>query len=221
VRRYWSLAGRARARQRLTRQEAAADQSGRPPRELPREPPREPPSDDTARGPWSPAGPELGIAAATVIVTGIAGYLTVGWAGLALVVIVAAALAVAVIRFLLPQGVADAARKAREKRVARPLTGYSHRRFVVQSAIQHRGFYDSELRPVLEHLLAARLAERHSVNLYQDPATARRLLCKNRRDAALWSWVDPDPAHRAAPGPDRRGIPRHVLARLVDRLEKL
>jgi hypothetical protein len=139
------------------------------------------------------------------------------------VAVVAAAVAVGVIRFLLPPGIVDAARKAREKRIARPVSGYSYRKFVVESGIARRGFYDSELRPVLEHLLAARLAERHGVNLYQDPAAARKLLCKQRRDAGLWQWVDPDPdvvATRAR-SKDGRGIPRHVLARLIDRLEKL
>ena len=78
-----------------------------------------------------------------------------------------------------------------------------------------------ELRPVLEHLLAARLAERHGVHLYQDPDAARRLLCRNRRDAGLWRWIDPRIRPQAGEGQERRGIPRHVLARLIDRLEKL
>jgi hypothetical protein len=173
--------------------------------------------------PWADAVPELVIAAVTVIVTAAAGYVVAGWAGLAVVAVVAAALALLVLRFLLPPGTAEAARKAREKRTARPVSGYSHRKFMVRSGIENQRFYDVELRPVLEHLLAARLAERHGVNLYQDPGAARRLLCQRRGDAVLWQWIDPDPRHRelrAAVG-DRRGIPRHVLARLVDRLEKL
>ena len=44
---------------------------------------------------------------------------------------------------------------------------------------------------MLEHLLAARLAERHGVHLYQDPEAARRLLCRSGRDADLWPWIDP------------------------------
>lgn len=173
------------------------------------------------RSPWRKAGPEMIIAEVTVIVTAVAAYAVAGWAGLAVVAVVAAALGLVVIRYLVPPGVADAARKAREKRTARPVSGYSHRRFVVQSSIQHRGFYDAELRPVLEHLLAARLAERHGVNLYQDPAAARRIFCKHRYDAALWPWVDPDPAHRAKTLAGARGISRYALARLIDRLEKL
>ncbi len=85
----------------------------------------------------------------------------------------------------------------------------------------------------LEHLLAARLAERHGVSLYLDPDGARRLLCgnDNGRDADLWYWIDPAReaaraqarAYGAADGgTDRQpGIPPRTLARLIDRLEKL
>jgi hypothetical protein len=175
--------------------------------------------DSTPVSPWHGAGPELAIAVVAVVAAGATGYAMAGWAGLGVVGVAVACVALLVIRFLLPQGVADAAKEAREKRRARPVSGYSHRRFVVRSSITQRGFYDAELRPVLEHLLAARLAERHGVNLYQDPAAARRLLCKHRRDAALWRWIDP--SARATQGTDRRGIPRYVLARLIDRLESL
>ena len=72
----------------------------------------------------------------------------------------------------------------------------------------------------LEHLLAARLSERNGVNLYQDPATARRLFCKHRGDTALWRWIAPDGANEQ-PQANRRDIPRHVLLRLIERLEKL
>jgi hypothetical protein len=171
--------------------------------------------------PWRGARPELVIATITVVATGAVGYAVAGWAGLASVAVATAAIALLVTRFLLPEGMADAARQAREKRTARPVSGYSHRKFVVESGISHLGFYDAELRPVLEHLLAARLAERHGVNLYQEPDTARRLLCKNRRDEALWYWVDPGYQLAPAKTADRRGISRYVLARLIDRLEKL
>jgi hypothetical protein len=159
------------------------------------------------------------VAAAAAVVAAVTGWAVAGWAGLAVVGLGTALLALLVIRGLLPQAIADAAKQAREKRRARPVSGYSHRRFVVESATSNRAFYDLELRPVLEHLLAARLAERHGINLYQDPAGARKLLCRNRRDAVLWEWIGP----AAAPSglQNRRGIPRYVLARLIERLEKL
>ena len=173
--------------------------------------------------PWRGTGPELVIAVVSIIGAAGAGYLMAGWAGLSVAVTVAAAAAMVVLRFLLPPLAPDEGTKTREKPLARPLSGYSHRRFVVHSSIASQGFYDSELRPVLEHLLAARLAERHGVHLYQDPDAARRLLCRHPRDADLWQWIDPRtrPETSARNAASERGIPRRTLARLIDRLETL
>jgi hypothetical protein len=176
--------------------------------------------------PWRGTAPELAIAAVAVVAAAVAGYAMAGWAGLSVVMIATTAIAMGVLRALLPQLTPDEAKKAREKKQARPLSGYSRRRFMVYSAVTSHGVYDSELRPVLEHLLAARLAERHGVHLYQDPAAARRLLCRSPRDARLWQWIDPGPESTRPQAPprinrDRRGIPRRTLARLIDRLEKL
>ena len=173
--------------------------------------------------PWHGTAPELIIAAVAVAAAAVAGYAVAGWAGLAVVAVVTAAAAMVLLRGLLPQLTPDTAKTAREKPRARTLTGYSHRRFIVHTAMTSRNYYDAELRPVLEHLLAARLAERHGVHLYQDPAAARLLLCRHPRDADLWQWIDPGarPQTAAREGPERRGIPRRTLARLVDRLEKL
>ena len=173
--------------------------------------------------PWRGTGPELVIAGVVIAVAAAAGYVMAGWAGLSVAVTAGAAAAMVVLRYLLPTPAPDAARKAREKPQARLLSGYSHRRFLLHSSIASRAFYDGELRPVLEHLLAARLAERHGVHLYQDPDAARRLLCRRPRDADLWRWIDPGtrpetPASKAGTEP---GIPRRTLARLIDRLEHL
>ena len=173
--------------------------------------------------PWRGTTPELLTAGIVVAAAAVAGYAVAGWAGLTVVAVAAAASVLVLVRALLPQLTPDAARKAREKPRARILTGYSHRRFVVHNAMTSQNYYDVELRPVLEHLLAARLAERHAINLYQDPEKARRLLCRTPRDDGLWRWIDPTtrPERSAREGPERRGIPRHTLARLIDRLEKL
>ena len=174
--------------------------------------------------PWVGTAPELGVAAVLVGAAAVAGYTMAGWPGLAVVAVATAAIAMVVLRILLPQLTPDVAKTAIQKPQTRTLTGYSHRRFVVHTAMTSEGYYNSELRPVLEHLLAARLAERHDVNLYQDPEAARRLLCRDPRDADLWRWIDP--ATRPASAPrgavdDKRGIPRRTMARLIDRLEKL
>jgi hypothetical protein len=181
------------------------------------------PEDGGMVSPWRGTAPELVIAAAAITVTAVAAYATAGWAGLAVVAAATAAGAMVLLRALLPQLTPDAAKKAPQKARARTLTGYSHRRFVVRTAMTSRNYYDVELRPVLEHLLAARLAERHGVHLYQDPDAARRLLCRHPRDAGLWQWIDPAtrPENPNREGQDRRGIPRHTLTRLIDRLEKL
>ena len=178
---------------------------------------------DGTVSPWRGTRPELVTAGVLVAATAVAGYATAGWAGLSVVAIATAAIALLVLRALLPQLTPEAAKKARAKPTARTLSGYSHRRFVVRTAMTSRGFYDGELRPVLEHLLAARLAERHGVHLYQDPAAARALLCRSSRDADLWDWVDPAARPQTVPrgGTEQPGIPRRTLARLIDRLEKL
>jgi len=185
---------------------------------------RETREDDGTVSPWRGTTPELLIAAGLVLAVAVAGYATAGWAGLSVVAVATAAIAMVGLRVLLPQATPDQARKAREKATARTLSGYSHRRFVVQTSSTSMGFYTGELRPVLEHLLAARLAERHGVNLYTDPEAARRLLCRRPRDADLWPWIDPETrpeiSVRDTAG-QQRGIPRHTLARLIDRLEKL
>jgi hypothetical protein len=186
--------------------------------------PEENRDDGAMVSPWRGTTPELLIAAAAVIAAAVAGYVTAGWTGLSVVAVVTAAAVMILVRTLLPQLTPDAAKQAREKARARTLTGYSHRRFVVHNAMTSRGYYDTELRPVLEHLLAARLAERHGVHLYQDPERARQVLCRSSREAGLWEWIDPAtrPTDTTArEHTDRRGIPRHVLARLIDRLEKL
>ena len=186
------------------------------------------PRDDSAGAtvsPWLGARPEVIIAVILAAVTALAGYLVAGWDGLAVVAVASTAVAMVVLRALLPQLTPDTAKRVREKPSERALTGYSHRRFVVKTAMSSRGFYDHELRPVLEHLLAARLAERHGVNLYTYPNAARALLCRGTRDDDLWAWIDPETRPQDEPsrdyGADTRGIPPRTLARLLDRLEQL
>jgi hypothetical protein len=87
----------------------------------------------------------------------------------------------------------------------------------VSTGLSNGPFYEADLRPVLEHLLAARLAERHGVNLYREPEAARRVFVRTAGDEALWRWlVAAQPSE-----PRTSGIPRRTLARLIDRLEHL
>ena len=98
------------------------------------------------------------------------------------------------------------------------LSGYGQRRFAVAMGVRDLAFYESELRPALEHLLAAHLAERHGVNLYTQPGAARKVFCRTARDEALWRWIDPArESQQAGSGAEAAGgIPRRVLTRLGD-----
>lgn len=171
--------------------------------------------------PWRGAGPELVIAAVAVAATALAGGLTAGWAGLAVVAIGAAALSMLVLRGLVPPSAAQWVRRSRERQTERPITGYAQRRFVVASSLASRPAYESDLRPLLEHLLAARLAENHGINLYTDPAAARRAFCRTRGDEALWRWIDPAQSLSTAERERERRITHRTLTRLVSRLEQL
>ena len=66
------------------------------------------------------------------------------------------------------------------------------------------------MRPQLQRLFAARLAERHGVEMYRHPQRARALV-----GADLWPWIDPE---ATAPQPT---LPEPVLRALLDRLEAL
>lgn len=175
---------------------------------------------------WRAARAELIIAGVTVTATAGAGYAMAGGAGAALVILVAAVVALVALRALVPAGTApdDAAmprrpRRAAEQNVAPSMSGYWRQRFAVAGGMARLNSYEAGLRRTLERLLAARLAERHGINLYEEPAAARRVLCGDGRDADLWFWVDPERPPDTAAGP--RGIPRRTLGRLLDRLEQL
>jgi hypothetical protein len=172
--------------------------------------------------PWRGARPELIIASVAVGATALAALAVAGWAGLAVVAVAAAVLAMVVLRGLAPHSAGHMVRKASDKPAARAIGGYAQRRFVVGTSVSSQAFYETDLRPALEHLLAARLAEHHGINLYAEPSRARAAFCQTRADESLWRWIDP--ATTALPGQhpgQAGGIPRRTLARLVYRLEHL
>lgn len=70
--------------------------------------------------------------------------------------------------------------------------------------------FDTVMRPQLQRLFAARLAERHGVAMYRNPQRARALV-----GAELWPWIDPE---ATTPQPT---LPEPVLRSLLDRLEAL
>lgn len=70
--------------------------------------------------------------------------------------------------------------------------------------------FSTTLRPQLQRLFAARLAEAHGVDMHRSPQRARELV-----GPELWPWLDP------GAGPPRPDLPEPALRALLDRLEAL
>jgi hypothetical protein len=170
-------------------------------------------------GAWRSAGPELAVAAVALLCCGTAAYILAGIPGTVVVVVIFTALALGVLALLVPRASLPPPRPI----PARETTSWARSYWRVQLRLREGTTsvfaYQFGLRPQLEHLLAARLAQRHGINLYTDPEAARQVVCAHSRDRDLWAWVDPDrqPPDRN----DARGIPPRTLARLVRRLEQL
>jgi hypothetical protein len=167
---------------------------------------------------WRSAQPELIIAAILFIAVSAAGYALLGPA------VAAAPGAVLVgLRSLLMQEPGRAAvdhdAGSGFAQVSVSITGFWRRRSGLTDGIRFMAAYDNGLRLTLQHLLAARLAERHGVSLARDPARARQLLLRGERDDGLWYWLDP--ARPAVTDSAQPGIPARTLTRLINQLEKL
>lgn len=74
--------------------------------------------------------------------------------------------------------------------------------------------YDLVTRPLLTSLAAARLADRHRVDLHADRAAARAVVGED-----VWHWIDP--ARDASRDSQPPGIGPGTLTLIVDRLERL
>jgi len=186
-------------------------------------------------GGWRPALPEIVIAAIAVAATGAAGYAVAGPGALAVVAVAAGLLSLAVLVSLvrqpwLPSSPEDLS--GPDPAVPAPvLSSFSRhwrRRSRLADAQASMAAYEAGVRGQLEHLLASRLAERHGISLYDDPAAARRVFAGgDPGHESLWRWIDPArpgrPAQATGPARagDQPGIPYRTLARLIDRLEHL
>ena len=171
---------------------------------------------------WRPAVPELVIAAIAVAAAALAGAAVAGWPGTVVVAAATTLIAGIMLRSVVTRSAAETPRLRQDKQRARAISGYAQRRFVVATSLTSRPMYESDLRPVLEHVLAARLAENHAVNLYTEPDKARSAFCRTRDDERLWPWIDPGQALSADERAGRKyGIPRRTLSRLITRLEQL
>ena len=175
----------------------------------------------TVAGGWRALRPELIIIVIMVISTAVAAY---GYAGSAAAFATLAVWAVVILvlfRVLVQVTPAQYASHEEDRQLHSQgsYIGFWRKRGVLVDASINMRSYDADLRPTLQHLLAARLAERHGVSLYADPEAARRLLLAGEPDDALWYWLDParPPEQRST----RQGIPQRTLTAIIDRLERL
>jgi hypothetical protein len=173
-----------------------------------------------AAGGWQACRPELAIGATLVLATSLAAY---AYAGVGLAILATAGWAVATIAFLrtlvptAPEALTE--QSSWQGQGHSSFLGFWRSRAITRDATASMVSYDVELRPTLQHLLAARLAERHGVSLYAEPGAARRILLPAQRDDALWFWLDPQRPAQTEQG--RSGIPPRTLAAILDRLERL
>jgi hypothetical protein len=178
---------------------------------------------------WRGSVPELTVTVGLILATSAAVYGYAGAGAAVVTLIVWAVVVLVLLRGLVPTAATPLAQQQDTWRTTSrsSFTGFWRKHGVLTNATASMMSYDAELRPTLQHLLAARLAERHDVNLYQDPSAARRLLLPSTarasthggRDDQLWFWLDP--ARPAETRPHVKGIPPRTLAAILDRLERL
>jgi hypothetical protein len=173
---------------------------------------------------WRGCVPELTVTVALVLATSAAVYGYAGAGAAVLTLIIWAAVLLVLARGLVTAAAPLSMPEETWRGAGRTsFTGFWRKRGVLANATASMVSYDAELRPTLQHLLAARLAERHNVNLYTDPSAARRLLfgsaTRGGGDEQLWRWLDP--SRPAETRQHVRGIPPRTLAAIIDRLERL
>jgi hypothetical protein len=171
-------------------------------------------------GGWRESRPELIIAGIAVAAVCAAALAFAGPAAAVITFAGAGVVALATVRGLTPpDDVPPSYQEARDDRSRTTFIGFWRMRSGVEAATKTMTGYDFELRGTLQHLLAARLSERHGISLYDDPDAARRLLALGGSDR-LWFWLDPSRPAVADQG-SSAGIPPRTLAAIIDRLERL
>jgi hypothetical protein len=170
---------------------------------------------------WQGSIPELVISCALIAGICVAAYGYAGAGASALVLVIWAVVILLVLRVVMPATPPPLnAVQENWQRVGRSsFLGFWRKRGMLNDAASSMVSYDTELRATLQHLLAARLADRHGISLYADPDAARRLLLRGQREQDLWFWLDPRRPAEMRQG--RRGIPPQTLAAIIDRLERL
>jgi hypothetical protein len=131
-------------------------------------------------------------------------------AGVSLALTVVVALAAA--RYVLGADAQDSGLRSSVRLLGSRAPALGEWQRIVERSLGHEGavHFATTLRPQLQRLFAARLAERHGTDLHRDPQRARTLV-----GADLWPWLDPEAA------PPQPVPPEPVLAALLDRLDAL
>ena len=171
---------------------------------------------------WRACVPELIIAAILIAASTVAVYFYAGLPAAEIMVTAWAVVALVLLRLLVPPPTATAPDEEQDRRGQRGSTsfiGFWRKRGLLVDASASMASYDAQLRVTLQHLLAARLAERHGISLYTDPAAARQVFLTSPGASDLWFWLDPE--RPAVTEQGRRGIPPRTLAAIIDRLERL
>jgi hypothetical protein len=155
------------------------------------------------------------VAAIAILLAGLAGGGVGGPAGAVAVAVIAAGLALVVVRMTIP----PVERRPTPPRYGRPdpagaFPRYRRLRSDLSWSRTSVRWYDSTVRPVLVRALRSVLAERHRLDLDTAPREACALL-----GAELWPLVDP--AGTLPDRDDRVGVDTATLAALLDRLETL
>ncbi|MEU2778578.1 hypothetical protein ABZ646_38330 [Streptomyces sp. NPDC007162] len=147
-------------------------------------------------------------AAAAEVLLALADGAAAAATGLALITSVALALG----RYAAGGGAEDSGYRRPVRLLASRAPALGGWRHVVAQSLADDGeaHFPTVMRPQLQRLFAARLAERHGVAMYRNPQRARALV-----GSELWPWIDPE---ATAPRP---ALPEPVLRLLLDRLEAL
>jgi hypothetical protein len=172
-------------------------------------------------GGWRECVPELIIAGIFVATAIAASYAFAGLAAALIAVTFSSVIIMLLLRGLVPPASTPPPPLEQDRpgdRAATSFFGFWRKRAVLVEGTDRLSAYDLELRETLQHLLAARLAERHDVSLYSDPQRSKQVFLGGQADE-LWYWLDPE--RPAETDKTRRGIPVRTLTAIIERLERL
>lgn len=143
----------------------------------------------------------------------VAGYAVGGQAGLLAVVALAAAAVLLTARLRIPSPSRPLPPRP-EQQAGPRFPAYRRIESALGQAQTSRRHFDYGTRPMLQRLLAARLADRRRLDLTRDTWAAREALGDD-----LWPLLDP--ARPASSDSRPPGVSEQTIARIVDRLEDL